>query len=288
MSIRTQHPLTPALFLAPAMLVLSVFIIWSIIQVGYFSLTRYTVFDGPHFAGLENYQRLLSSERFWLALGNSFLYLLVTPVLIVLSMAAALIVDAGLKWAKGLRVLLFLPVVTPTIVAAVAWRVVLREDGGLFNEMLAGLGIGPIAWLTERPWTLISPMLVTVWKGFGFYMMIFIAGLLAVPPELKEAASLDGAGRFGILRHVILPAMSPVIGLVFVISSIGALKVFDELYVTVKGVPVDHLTAVPLVYDTAFQRGDYGMASATGIALFLIILAFSLVNLRLTTKKERD
>ncbi|MFO0081532.1 MAG: carbohydrate ABC transporter permease, partial [Phycisphaerales bacterium] len=254
----------------------------------YYSFTRYTPFsvDGPRWVGLENYRRLLLTERFWFCLGNSFLYLLVTPALMALSLWAAMVVESALRWAKGLRLVLFLPVVTPTIVAAIAWAVVLREDGGLINTMLGLVGIDRVPWLTEPPFTLISAMFVTLWKGFGFYRMVFLAGLLAVPKELKEAAAIDGASRFGVFRHVTLPALWPVLTLVFIISSISALKVFEEIYVTARGVPVEQQTAVPLIYLEAFEKGDYGMASAIGITLFLIILAFSLVNLRLSSRRD--
>lgn len=289
---------TPAAFLAPALAVLAVFWLLALVQVLYFSMTRYTAFQGPEFVGFENYRRLLASSAFWVCLLNAFAYLLVTPALIVLSLQAAIVVHAGLRWAKGLRVILFLPVVTPTIVAAVAWRILYNEQAGVLNAALlaidhlfnlVGLGawfhVEPVRWLTERPWTLISAMLVTLWKGFGFYMMVFLAGLVSVPRELEEAAALDGAGRLGVLRHVTLPSLWPVITLVFIISSISALKVFDELFVTIKGAPIEHQTVVPLVYQTAFERGEYGLASAIGITLFFIILVFSLINLRLTSRK---
>ncbi|MEL7473809.1 MAG: sugar ABC transporter permease [Planctomycetota bacterium] len=277
-----HHPLTPFAFLAPALAILGVFWLLALAQVFYYSFTNYTPFQTPEFKGFENYERLLSSRAFWVCLGNAAAYLLVTPVLIVLSMQAAFVVRARLRCAPGLRVLLFLPVVTPTIVAAVAWRVLYNEDAGLLNSTLAALGLPEIRWLTERPWTLVSAMLVTLWKGFGFYMMVFLAALIAVPRELEEAASLDGAGRLGVLRHVVLPSIWPVIALVSIISSIAALKVFDELFVTIRGAPIEHQTVVPLVYQTAFERGEYGLACAIGITLFAVILGFSLLNLRLS------
>lgn len=285
---RTHHPLAPAAFLAPAALVLGVFFAGSLAQVTYLSFTRYTAFSGPDWVGFDNYTRLLASGRFWGALLNSALYLLVTPAIIVLSLLAALAVDVRLRGMSWLRLALFLPVVTPTIVAAVGWRLVLNPDQGLVNTVLTGVGLPRIAWLTDYPWTLISAMLVTLWKGFGFYMMVFLAGLLAVPRELREAAAIDGAGRWGVFRLVVLPSIWPVITLVFIISSISALKVFDELFVTVKGVPIEHQTAVPLIYEEAFGRGNFGLASAMGITLFVIILAFSLVNLRISRANQAN
>jgi hypothetical protein len=122
-------------------------------------------------------------------------------------------------------------------------------------------------------------MLVTLWKGFGFYMMIFLAALLAVPRELKEAMALDGGGRWLTFRHVVLPAIWPVMTLVIIISSVSALKAFDELFVTIGGAPIEHKTIVPLVYQTAFEESAFGAASAVGVMAFVVILAFSMLNL---------
>jgi len=284
--LRRHSLATPYLFLAPAAAVLGVFFIAAAAQVAYFSFTRYTAFSGPDFIGLDNYRRLFASDRFWVCMGNSVLYLLVTPVLMALSLGAAMVVESLASSGKWLRLALFLPVVTPTVVAAVAWRLLLGEEDGLFNTALSWIGLSKVAWLSEHPWTLVSAALVTVWKGFGFYMMVFLAGLLAVPKELREAASLDGAGRLAVFRHVTLPAIAPTLVLVFIVSSISALKVFDELYVVAKGAPITQQTAVPLLYRIAFEDGDYGLASALGMTIFVFILAFSLVNLKLTTRAQ--
>jgi putative chitobiose transport system permease protein len=192
------------------------------------------------------------------------------------------VIDAKLKGLRWLRLALFLPVVTPTIVAALAFRLLYNEDTGLLNALLHQFGFGGIRWLSERPWTLVSAAIVTLWKGVGFYMMIFLAGLMGVPRELKEAAALDGADRWQVFRTVTFPALLPSISLVFVVSSISALKVFDELYVTIQGAPIGHKTVVPLIYSIAFEEGDFGMACAVGMTLFAIILMFSVVNLRMS------
>lgn len=287
-TLRAHRPLTPWLFLAPAIVVLGVFFLGSAIQVVIYSFTRYSAFTEPEFVGIQNYRALLADRVFFSAVANSFFYLLVTPAIVVLALGSALVVDSSIRGRKLLRLLLFLPVVTPTIVAAVAWRLVLNEDGGLLNQALTALPIlGPIRWLTEHPFTLISAMFVTAWKGFGFYMMIFLAGLMQVPTSTKEAASIDGAGPIGTFIHVTLPSLRPTIVLVVVISSISALKVFDELFVTIRGVPNDQQTAVPYIYDLAFERGAFGAACAAGVILFAIILVFSLINLKLSSGGDR-
>jgi len=287
--LRRQHVFTPLAFLSPALIVLGVFFLWSMGEVAWRSFTRWTPFSATvEFVGLENYRRIIAGEQFWTCLLNSIAYLLVTPVILALSLGAALLVDAGLRGARGLRLVLFLPVVTPTIVAAIAWSALLREDGGVINTVLNGLGLDGVAWLTQRPWSLVSAMMVTVWKGFGFYMLVFLAGLVGVPAELKEAARLDGASPISVFRHVTLPALWPSITLVSVVSSIAALKVFEELFVTIKGTPPEHQTLVPLIYLEAFERGEYGMACALGLMLFTFILGLSLLNLRLSRRREQE
>ncbi len=276
------------MFALPAVLVLGLFVGWSFLQVVYLSFTRVDLFGAEgsllsrtQFIGLENYRRVLGGERFWWCLLNSFIYLLVTPVIMVVSLAAALTVTTGLPALGKLRVLIFLPVVTPTIVAAVAWRILFQEDSGVLNNTLALVGIGKIPWLSGWPWVLVTAMVVTLWKGFGYFMMIFVAALLAVPRELEEAATIDGASRARLFWHVTLPALRPVLVLVTVISSISALKVFDELYVTVRGTPAENQTIVPLIFETAFDDGAFGAACAIGVCLFLILLVFSLLQLRI-------
>lgn len=287
--------LTPYLYMAPALAVLGVFFFGSFFYVILYSLGTFNPFEQSYtFEGLDNYRRLMGDGRFWVCLANSFLYLLVTPALVGVSLACAMVIDSGVRGKSLLRFLFFLPVVTPTIVAAVGWRLLFNEESGLLTAMsepvVAGLNavlnpsepIGTPGWLTERPWTLVSPMVVTLWKGFGFYMMIFLAALLNVPSDLREAASLDGAGRWGTFVHVVLPSLWPTMTLVVIISSISALKVFDEIFVTVRGVPVDHQTAVPYVYEAAFNEGSFGVASAAGVVLFAVLLVFSVINLKLT------
>ena len=296
-ALRPHRGWTPYAFLAPAMAILCVFVLYAFAQVAYLSFTQVDLFgEGPlmgraEWVGLENYRRVLGGGRFWWALANSFLYLLVTPVIMIVSLLAAMAVQSGLRGTgPWLRAILFVPVVTPTIVAAVAWRALFTEDGGLLNAGLLSLGFDydaatpdpqGVPWLSGWPWVLVTASVVTLWKGFGYYMMIFVAGLMAVPPELEEAAGIDGAGRFAVFRHVTLPSLRPVLVLVLVISSIGALKVFDELWVVARGAPAESQTVVPLIYDTAFDGGSFGAACAVGICLFLVLLAFSLVNLRL-------
>ena len=291
-SLRPHRWFTPYAFALPAISILFVFVLWAFVQVFVLSFTRVDVFgkgggllSHAEFVGLSNYTQALGGSRFWWCLLNSAFYLIVTPVIMLVSLTAAMTVTSRLKGLSWIRVLLFLPVVTPTIVGSIAWRVLFREDGGLLNAALAHAGCRPIPWLTGYPWVLITAMTVTLWKGFGYFMMIFVAALMAVSPELEEACMIDGAGPTAVFWNVTFPSIRPVLILVALLSSIGALKVFDEIYVTVRNVPTTSKTIVPLIFDTAFEQGNFGLACAIGVLLFIIILAFSLLNLRLVRER---
>lgn len=289
----THAAWTPWAFMSPALVVLGTFVIFAFAQVVYLSLHRVDLFasdasllSSTEFVGFENYQRVLGGSRFWWCLLNSAIYLLVTPAIMVVSLGAALAVAGSKPGMRPMRVLLFLPVVTPTIVASLAWRELFRENGGMINSALTVVGLDPVPWLTSWPWALVTAMTVTLWKGFGYYMMIFVAGLMAVPKELEEASSIDGCGKLGTFFNVTLPSIRPVLALVAVISSISAIKVFDEIFVTVRGIPTTSKTVVPLLFDVAFEDGSFGAACAIGVCLFLILLGFSIVNLRLSQGRE--
>ena len=277
--------LWPYVFLAPALVFLATFVFYPALRILWLSFQDYSFVTDAVWIGLENYARLFADEAFRYALLNSFVYLLVTPVLVVLSLGVAFLLDSGVRGVTFFRSLYFLPVVTPMIVVGILWGWLLNEDVGLVNYAATALGLGKIPWLTEYPLNLLSVMGVTAWKGLGYFAVIFLAGLAGVPKELEEAAALDGAGAWQRLWHVKLPTLRPQIALVSVISSISALKVFDELYVMIPGAPVAEKTLVPLIYQTAFLDFRLGYASAISVVLFAVTLAFSLVNLRLW---ERD
>jgi putative chitobiose transport system permease protein len=268
-------------YLLPAMAVLGFFAIYPAGMAVYYSFTDFGAFTPARWVGWENYRAALTDARTGWALLNSVIYLAVTPAVMLLSLGAAMLLHAGIVGGKWVRVILFLPVVTPTIVAGLAFRLLLTEEDGVINTGLAAVGVERVGWLTTYPFTLISAMIVTLWKGFGYYMMIFLAGLLMVPRELEEAATLDGAGRWGVFWHVTLPGIWPVLGLVAVISSISAMKVFDELFVTISGAPLGHQTAVPVVFHLAFERGEFGAASAVSVLLMGAVLVLTLVQLKL-------
>ena len=280
-----KRSFTPYLFLLPALALLGVFVVYPIIAVVFYSFTDYDIVRPPVFTGLDNYERLFGDETFWLALTHSFVYLLVTPILIVLSIALAIVVNRRLRGIHLYRALYFVPAVSGSIAIGLSWRW-LFDRTGFINGTLLSWGVieEPVQWLTTPSLVLPIAMLLTIWAGIGYYSVIFLAGLQNVNEELYDAARIDGCTDIQKHRYVSLPALRPQIVFVAVISSLAALKVFDEIYVLTNrtgGILDSGVTMVFYLWQQAFQRSNAGYASAIAIALLAVTLVFSIVNVRL-------
>jgi putative chitobiose transport system permease protein len=276
---------TPYLFLLPALVLLAVFVLYPILAVIVYSFTDYDIVRPPTFVGLANFQRLIEDETFWLALTHSIVYLLVTPILIVLSIGLAIVVNRKLRGIHLYRALYFVPAVSGSIAIGLSWRWLFDRTGFINGQLLSwGLIDEPIQWLTTPSLVLPIAMLLTIWAGIGYYSVIFLAGLQNVNEDLYDAARIDGCNDLQKHRYVSIPALRPQIVFVAVISSLAALKVFDEIYVLTNrtgGILDSGVTMVFYLWQQAFQRSNAGYASAIAIALLLVTLAFSIVNVRL-------
>ena len=282
--------ITPWLFLAPALILLGIFVFYPIAAVVYYSLTDYDIVRPPVFIGLDNFIRLIDDDTLKLALLHSFLYLLVTPILIGLSIALAIAVNRRLRGIHIYRALYFVPAVSGSIAIGLSWRW-LFERSGFINSVLVSWGVihEPIQWLATPSLVLPIAMLLTIWAGIGYYSVIFLAGLQNVPEELYDAARIDGANDLQKHWYVSIPALRPQIVFVGVISSLAALKVFDEIYVLTNrtgGILNSGVTMVFYLWQQAFERSNAGYASAIAIVLLVITLGFSVVNVRLLERGQ--
>jgi putative chitobiose transport system permease protein len=282
--------LTPWLFLAPALILLGIFVFYPIAAVVYYSLTDYDIVRPPVFIGLDNFIRLLDDDTLKLALLHSFLYLLVTPILIGLAIALAIVVNRRLRGIHIYRALYFVPAVSGSIAIGLSWRW-LFERSGFINSVLVSWGVihEPIQWLATPSLVLPIAMLLTIWAGIGYYSVIFLAGLQNVPEELYDAARIDGCNDLQKHWYVSIPALRPQIVFVGVISSLAALKVFDEIYVLTNrtgGILNSGVTMVFYLWQQAFERSNAGYASAIAIVLLVITLGFSVVNVRLLERGQ--
>jgi len=271
----------PYLFLLPAAVVLVVFFFIPFFDTILLSFKDYsTSLYSPTFVGFENYIKLIHSPIFYKVLGNTFLYLIVVvPFLVIFPLFLAVLINQKIRGVTLYKILIYLPVIVSIVVAAIAFKWLYAQQG-ILNYAMDILGFNPIGWLTDPNYALYSVALVTIWKGIGYYMMIYLAALMSVPKELYEACDIDGAGFIKKHLTVTIPHIMPTIALVSTISSISAMKIFAEIYVMTKGGPLNSSkTIVYYIYERAFENLDLGYASALAVVLLLIVLIFSIINI---------
>ncbi|WP_219509693.1 carbohydrate ABC transporter permease [Nonomuraea ceibae] len=283
---RARRPLgVPILFLAPALVLLAVFFLWPAVTAVQLAFFSYDVVSTPEWVGLANFGRMADDPRFWTALANSGLFLLLMlPVLVFVPLLLAVLVNMPLRGIKAFRVMYYLPVVTSMVVVAIAWNYVFHQRGAL-NWVLTSLGLldEPVQYLLEPGWALPALVLVESWKSMGYYMMIYLAGLQSIPRELHEAAEVDGAGAWQRLSRITTPLLRPYVAVVLVLGSMDAMQVFTSVFVMTQGGPQDTtMTLGYYIYDSAFRRFDVGYANAMGIVLWVILVVFSVVSYRTT------
>jgi putative chitobiose transport system permease protein len=280
-----RFSLTPYLFLTPALIIIATFVIFPIGAVIYYSFTDYNIINPPVWIGLKNFQQLLKDQIFWQAISHSLIYLLVTPTLIFLCIGLAIIVNRKLPGINAFRAVYYIPVISGSIAVGIAWRMMLGTNG-ILNSILLSLGVvaEPVQWLAEKSLTLPIAMLLTIWMGLGYYMMIFLAGLQNIPEDLYDAALIDGCSSWQKHWHVSIPGLRPQITMVAVVSSLAALQVFNEIYTLtggLGGILNSGVTVVFYLWRQAFRLHSAGMASAIAIVLLVLTLIFSIVNIRI-------
>ncbi len=279
---------TPWLFLAPSLVLLGVFMWWPVLNTSVLAFTDTHTLRGGGFVGLDNFRTLLQDSFFWNALGNSALFtVLVTPALMVLPLLLAILVSAKLKGMTFFRVVFFSPVVASMVVAALIWGWLLRSDG-LLNFVLERLHLinEPVRWLSDPSLVMISVALVTTWKGLGYYMVIYIAGLQNIPEDLYEAAAIDGAGPLRRFWSITVPLIRPTMLLVGTLVTLNAIKVFTEAFVLTGGGPNRASeTLVLYIYQRGFSGLELGYSSAMSLVLFLVVLGLTLLSQAATRRR---
>lgn len=278
----------PYLFLLPALIMLTVFFFIPFFQTIILSFLDYSKdIYAPTFAGFENYVQLFHSKEFYTTLFNTFLFLvLVVPILAVLPLIVAIFINQKIRGINIYKVLIYLPVVVSIVVVAIAFKWLYAQEG-ILNYIIELIGFQPIGWLTDTKFAMLSVAIVTIYKGIGYYMMIYLSALIGVPKDLYEAAEVDGASEFRKHLTVTIPHLMPVIALVVTISSISALKVFAEIYVMTKGGPLNSTkTIVYYIYERAFENLDLSMAATASVVLLVVIMLFSIINITFFENKR--
>ena len=280
----------PYLFLLPAVVILTVFFFIPFFQTFFLSFFDYSqnIYNAK-FIALDNYTKLLHNPIFYKVMWNTFLYLIgAVPILVIFPLFLAILINQKIRGVTLYKILIYLPVIVSIVVAAIAFKW-LYADQGIMNYFVTKLGFESIGWLTDPKYSIWSVIIVTIWKGIGYYMIIYLAALMSVPNELYEACDIDGAGFWKKHLTVTIPHIMPTIALVSTISAISAMKVFAEIYVMTKGGPLNSSkTIVYYIYERAFENLDLGFASAMAVVLLVIVMIFSLINILCFERKKYD
>ncbi|CQR57903.1 carbohydrate ABC transporter permease [Paenibacillus riograndensis] len=273
-------------FMTPGLLFLAAFTFWPIIYGIPLSLTDYSVITETHYVGFENFTRAFQDHNFIISLWNSLVYVLIVPVIQVISILMAILVNSRIPGVKMFRTAYYIPVVTSMVAVALIWSWLLGNNG-VVNYLLIQAGIisGQVSWLSTSTTALYVLMFITMWKGLGYYMMLYLAGLQGVPSDLYEAARVDGANFLKLIIHVTIPLLRPHILFCTLISVMGAIRVFDEVYILTKGGPgTSTLTSSVYIFQKGLEQFNFGYASALGLIVSVLVGALSVLVFRLNRK----
>ena len=275
------------MIILPTLAILLIFRFLPMVHAFWISLTKYDLLRPPRFIGLANFADLLQDPLFLESARISLAYVVfsVLPVW-PLALGLALLFNRSLLFKNVLRSWVFMPVVMPAVVMAVVWMFMYHQDG-VINTILDWFGVDPIPWLRSSSTALWAVILIGIWRATPYYMVIFLAGLQAIPTEYYEAAQIDGASEWSAFWHITLPLLKPTTLLVMVMSVIVAMKVFAVPLIMTGGGPAGSTRVLPLfIYQTAFEFFDMGRAAAMSMFLFAAVMLFSVIQIRLFTRGE--
>ena len=277
-------------FLAPSIVHLTIFTLGPLAFAAWLSLHRWSLLDAARpFVGLLNYARLLGDGGFWNAIKNTAVFTLHVPFAMAIALAIALVVHRRVHGIVFVRAVLFLPTITSLVAIAMVWQWMLHDEYGLINWLLSLIGLGPVHWLTSPATALVSIMIMSVWMIVGYQMILFQAGLGAIPQEYYDAARIDGAGAWRRFVHVTLPGLRHTLFFVLITSVIGSFQVFGAVYVMTEGGPL-HATDVAVfhIYEEAWRYFRFGDAAAMSWVLFAIIFTITLLQFRTLERRIED
>ncbi|MEV0287668.1 MULTISPECIES: sugar ABC transporter permease [unclassified Kribbella] len=279
-----RRELLGLVFLTPALVVFGLFSWWPILRGLLISFQHTNLVDPAVWVGLENFQAVLTDPLVGTAVWNTLLFVALGLVIgFPAPILLAALMSTVRRGAAAYRVLVYLPVVVPPVVAILLWKWFYDPGSGLFNQALGLIGLGPYLWLQSPQTAMLSLVLEATWAGMGGAALIYLAAMTGIPAELYEAAESDGAGIWRRIWHVMLPQLRPVIGLLLLLQLIGTIQVFTEPYIFTQGGPDNAtLTILLLIFRYGFQDGEYGQAAALSVVLAIVLAALSAVYLRLT------
>ncbi|WP_432540948.1 carbohydrate ABC transporter permease [Kineococcus sp. SYSU DK002] len=285
----TRERLTALAFIAPALLGFVVFYFWPTLRGIYFSFTEYDVFNRPEFVGLANYTALFQDAIFWNAMKVTLQYVVInigTQTVLALLLAVLL---HRLTRSILVRSIIVLPYLISNVVVALVFYWMLDAQIGITNQFLGWIGIDAVPFFGDQNWAIPTIAFINTWRHLGYTALLLFAGMLMIPGDVYEAGRVDGASEWKMFWRITLPLLRPILALVLVITVIGSFQAFDTVAVTTSGGPGDATRVIQYyIFDLAFQRYQFGYASAVSVVLFLILAVVAFVQLRLMRADESD
>ncbi len=266
-------------FLLPSLLGLLVFKVGAMLYSLYISFTEWNLFGDPEFVGLKNYIEIFHDDRFYEALKNTILFIVgYLPIVVVLSLGIAILLNSKVKGVNVFRGLFFLPVITSWVAVSMIWKGLLNPEFGVINSIIEALGGTGPAWLQNPSFVIPAVIMVSVWKDVGFLSIIFLGGLQGISQEYYEASRIDGANKWHQFKSITLPLLSPTTFYALIITIINSFQVFDQIWIMTSGEPTADLVPVMVteIYKNSFQYQKMGYATALSWILFLIIIAVTI------------
>ncbi|RAX18154.1 sugar ABC transporter permease [Pseudarthrobacter sp. AG30] len=277
-------------FILPNFLGFLAFTLIPVLAAFALSFMEWTSFSAPKWVGLANFQRMLASDSFWVALRNTVVYAIGhVPLTMALALLLAMLLNRKLKGIGFFRVAIFFPYITSLVAVAVVWNMLFSPDNGPINQFLHAIGIANApGWTSSSDWALPAVIITSVWRDMGYYMVLYLAGLQAIPSELYEAAEVDGASAWQRFWNVTIPSLRPTTFFVVVMLTVSSFKVFDLIVVMTNGGPGRSTTVLSqLIYQEGIGEGKFGYSSAISLVLFLIVLTVTVLQFKIQQRRER-
>lgn len=277
------------MFIAPFFLGVCIFYIYAFIQNVYISFTNKKSFGIAKFIGLDNYQKLFCDEKFYQAVGHTFLYVVIcVPIIVLLAIIIAVALNSKIRGISIYRTLIYLPIITLPTAIGMLWKWLFNAQFGVVNAVLENLGVkNPPEWLSNPKTSLYAMCIVLIWASVGQAIIIFLAGLQGIPKSYYEAAEIDGANRIQTFKNITLPLLSPTTFLMVMTEIIGFFQVFDLIFLMITPTSSGMSGARSMVmfyYEEAFKNFNKGYGAAISIVLFLIVLAVTLIQMKVQKK----
>jgi multiple sugar transport system permease protein len=276
-------------FVLPALVGFLAFFVWPAVSGLYYSFTDFDLLTSPEFIGIDNYTRLMADPLFWNAIGTTSYYVAINIGLqTVLALGIAVLMHR-LTQSMVIRGIVMLPYLIANVIAALVWFYMFDFQFGIVNEVINAIGLDRVAFFGESDWAIPTVALINVWRHMGYTALLIFAGLQTIPKEVYEAGAIDGGSELRMFRSITLPLLRPVLAMVLVVTVTGSFQLFDTIAVTTQGGPVNSTRVINYyIFDMAFNRFDFGYGSAMALALFVLLAAFTFVQLRLTRANKSD